>query len=219
MAEIFSEIHLIKAIFGKDCIMTSTHSTLGGQTKAEPPKVGDLVKDRGVYLGKYAGLAAYAAPDFLRDANGKQLVLNFNEAHEELTRRNDGRSYGNGSEKALRQAIDGDTYCDGDLVLTPKELLNGRDVDGNTVRAGENVYELLDKPAFNKVKATLSNGKDDLWAVSSSEHPDYTSGVYHVSLSSGYANWLIKANYRSGVVPVRLYRQPQATGPAPQVGG
>ena len=185
----------------------------GGQTKAEPPKVGDLVKDRGVYLGKYAGLDAYAADDVLRDKNGKQLLLTFNEAHVELTRRNGGWQAGNGTEAALlREIAKGGKDIEGKLVLPPLELLNGRNGDGTKVCPGENIFDLLDKPALSKVKATISNGKDDDWAVSSSEHPVHTSAVCHVRLSDGGDGWGTKPSFRSGVVPVRLYPSGECRG-------
>ena len=185
----------------------------GGQTKAEPPKVGELVKSRGVYLGKYAGLAAYAADDFLRDGNGEQKVLNFNEACAELTLRNGGRSYGNGTEEALRQAIKTGAYRDGDLVLPPKVLLNGRNSDGDKTRPGENVTDLLNQPAFNKIRETISNGSDDgCWAVSSSEHPVKSSGVGHVRLAGGYDYWTSRHGGESGVVPVRFYTPAHTPG-------
>ena len=178
------------------------------------PKVGELAEGRGVYVGKYAGLAAYAAPDFLRDETGRQLVLNFDEARDELTRRNGGKAYGDGTEMALCQAIENNTYRDGDLVLPPQELLSGRNVDeGDRVRAGENVYDLLDKPALNKVKATISNGEGaQCWALSGSEHPDDTLIVSHVRLTDGDDNWFRKDGSRSGVVPVRLYKPAHTLG-------
>ena len=175
-------------------------------------EIGDLVKGRGVYLGKYAGLAAYAADDFLRDGNGEQKVLNFNEACAELTLRNEGRSYGNGSAKALRQAIRTGAYRDGDLVLPPKQLLNGRNSDGDKVRPGENVTDLLNQPAFSTIRETISNGKDDGWAVSSSERPSNPSRVDHVSLSGGDDGWGTKNGHRSGVLLVRFYKLAQTPG-------
>ena len=175
-------------------------------------EIGDLVKGRGVYLGKYAGLAAYAALDFLRDGNGKQLLLNFFEANAELTLRNEGRSYGNGSAKALRQAIRTGAYRDGDLVLPPKELLNGKDANDDKVRPGENIYDLLGKPVFNTTRKRISNGKDDRWVVSSSERPSNPSRVDHVSLSSGDDGWSYKHGYRSGVVPLRFFKPTRGVG-------
>jgi hypothetical protein len=152
---------------------------------------------------------AYAADDFLRDGNGKQLVLNFNEALRELTVRNDGRAYGNGSEAALRQAIATGIYQDGDLALPPKELLHGYDVRGNITRRGQKVFAFLKAGTLPKIADTIANGfGDQLWAASGSEPPFNTSSVCHVRLTDGDHGWTYKGSYRSGV-PLRLYRSPK----------
>ena len=77
------------------------------------------------------------------------MILTFNEAVKELTGRNSGRRYGNGTQAALRQALREGKYQDGDQVLAPMEILNGRNAYGNTVRPGKNVVELMKvSPAF-----------------------------------------------------------------------
>ena len=191
--------------------------------QAEPvtlPKVGDAVDGRSVYLGGWAGVHAYAANDFLRDAKGKQLLLNFAEATKEFANRNGGRRYGDGSEANIRQAIAQGHYHDGDLVLPSKELLHGRDENENTTRPDANIFALMSKGALPKVAAVAQNGKgDQRWALSGSEHLGFPSFVCHVRLADGGDGWDRKAGSRSGVVPVRLYRQSRAIGPAPQVGG
>lgn len=92
--------------------------------------VGDLDPARGLYLGMVEAapghvVHAYAAEDFLRDVKGRQLILSFDEAVKELNKRN-GRSYCNGTDRAVEQAIIDGTYQDGDLVLPSKELPRAR---------------------------------------------------------------------------------------------
>ena len=184
------------------------------QRKPVPPELsgrGDFAEDRGVYVGKYAGLAVYTADDFLRDGSGRQLVLNFDEARDELTRHNGGRAYGDGTEKALRQAIENGSYRDGDLVLPPKELLVGKDVYGDKVRPDENIFDLLDAPSLSKIKSTVINGSGARkWALSSSssdpQHPDVPPYMYLAKLWDGGGYWLSRGYCRAAVVPVRLYR-------------
>ena len=189
------------------------------------PKVGDLVADRGVYLGPWEAapghtVHAYAADDCLRDAKGNQLVMNFNEATKEFANRNDGRRYGDGSEANIRQAIAQGTYQEGDLILPPKALLNGYDVQGNHTHPVGNIYTLMNNGHLPKVAAAVRNGEgDQKWAISGSEHPVNASRVYHASLTYGGGHWINKVCLRSAVVPVRFFRQPAASGPAPQVGG
>ena len=174
------------------------------------PKVGDAAEGRGVYLGEWGGVHAYAADDFLRDANGQKPFLTFNEAREELANCNGGRRYGDGTEANIRQAITQGNYRDGDLVLPSKELLHGRDVYGNTTRPEGSIYALMAKGALPKVTAAVQQGDevDREWALSGSEHPGTTSLVYYARLTDGGCFWFSKHIFCSAVVPVRLFRQP-----------
>ena len=106
-------------------------------------------------------------------------------------------------------------------MLPSKELLHGRDVQGNTTRPEGNIYTLMNKGALPKVAAAVQNGEgDQRWALSGSEHPVHTSDVAHVRLTDGGNLWGSKDyGSRSGAVPVRFFRQPTAAGPAPQVVG
>lgn len=186
--------------------------------------VGDLDPARGVYLGTIdAGesvVHAYAADDFLRDAKGQQLVLTFNEAVNELAKRNGGRSYGDGSDARIKYAIIVGDYTDGDLVLPSKELLHGRDVCETLVRPTQNIFDLMKSGKLPKIDR-LPRHDDILAVVSASEHPSghYPNLVSHVELTSGRRSfWCEKAKDYSPVVPVRHYRT-LSQAPAPAIGG
>jgi hypothetical protein len=185
------------------------------------PQPGQMVKGRGIYLGKWDPnndgniVYAYATPDFLRDTfTGKPLRRTFYEAVDELTLRNGGRKYGNGTETALRKAIKNGTYQDGDLALGPLEFYVGRNARGKSDRPGNNIYDLLrTAPAFDKILDTVNSSSGaGRWVVSGSEHPDKPC-VYHTSLTDGYVDWDYKDHRRSGVIPVRVFRT------APGLGG
>jgi hypothetical protein len=186
------------------------------------PQPGQMVEGRGIYLGTWDPnndgniVYAYATPDFLRGTvTGKPLRRTFYEAVDELTLRNGGRKYGNGTETALRKAIKDGTYQDGDLALGPLEFYNGKNVRGKSVRPGNNIYDLLRKaPAFKKILNTVnSSSRDGRWVVSGSAYPDGISRVYHARLTDGNDGWYAKDYTRSGVVPVRVFRT------APGLGG
>jgi len=181
--------------------------------------IGQLIDGIGIHLGswsfdsKYDPVAIYSADDFLRDRSGKQLVLNVKEAVNELTRRNHGRRYGNGTVAALRQALREGKYQDGDLVLAPRETLNGYDARGTHVRPDNNVYDLLrTSPAFEKLlNAVNSSSGDGRWSVSGSGHPDVSSAVWHALLkddvADGNPSGYTTVVDRSGVVPARMFRR------------
>jgi len=185
---------------------------------------GQLVAGKGVYMGPWSfdpkcdPVAIYSADNFLRDRSGKQLVLTFNEAVKELTSRNDGRRYGNGTEAALRQALREGKYQDGDLVLAPMEILNSYNARGEHVRPDNNVCDLLrTAPAFEKLLNTVNgNSGGGRWSVSGSEYPGYPSDVWHVFLTGGDGVWGDRDLARSGVVPARIFSrassQPGPTG-------
>ena len=191
------------------------------------PKVGEAVEGRGVYLGPWEAASghtvhAYAAEDFLRDANGNQLVMTFVKAREEFARRNFGWEAGNGTEAALRAEIaKGGNEFEGKLIIPPLELVNGYNLtDRNNPRTDGNIYALMNAGKLPKVAAAVQTGSDDQrWALSGSEHPGIPSRVYHVRLPYGANYGTSKGRTRSGAVPVRFFRQPTAAGPAPQVVG
>jgi len=133
--------------------------------------IGAVIEGRGIYHGAWQPrpngviVHAYSDTDLLRDASGKQLLLTWYQTRDELARRNNGRLYGDGTEPALRQALakpagSQGAYQDGDLVMAPQLLLNGRDMNGKQVRAELNTAYVLRGSkgnAFNKISETLKS--------------------------------------------------------------
>jgi hypothetical protein len=139
--------------------------------------IGTEVEGRGIYHGAWQPRAngvivhAYCDSDFLRDTSREQMLLNWYGARYELARRNNFRSYGDGTEPALRQALAKPSgtkgaYQDGDLVMGPRVLLTGVDEDGEKVllRAGRNTFDLLSGSkdnAFKNILETLRDARSD----------------------------------------------------------
>jgi hypothetical protein len=187
--------------------------------------IGAVIKGRGIYQGAWqprrngAIVHAYADTDLLKDASGQQMLLTWYAARDELARRNGGRRYGDGTEAALSAALSKSSgtegaYKDGDLVMGPQVLLNGRNVDGDKVRA-QNTFDLLSGSkgdALKNISKTLRDARSDAgrWSWSCSKDRDYSSTAWAVRLSDGYADWISKGSYRLGVLPFRFFREPHA---------
>jgi hypothetical protein len=185
--------------------------------------IGEVIEGRGIYHGAWqprpnsAIVHAYSCKDFLKDASGEQLLLTWYEASAELSRRNNGRRYGNGTEAALSDALAKPSgakgaYGNGDLVIAPEVLLNGQDADGNKIRS-QNTYDLSrsNGDVFQDISRTLSSGFPiGRWSWSCSEARDDTSHVMAVRLSDGLDDWLTKDYGRLGVLPFRIFREPHA---------
>jgi hypothetical protein len=186
--------------------------------------IGSVVEGRGIYHGAWQPrrngviVHSYSDTDLLKDASGKQLLLTWYEAGDELARRNNGRRYGDGTELALRRAVakpagTQGAYQDGDLVLGPQEFLNGFATSGLQVRKGQNAFDLLNgspKEAFANIAGTLRDTRSDYgrWSWSCSEGRDFSSLVRAVSLSDGFDAWHFKDYNRLGVLPFRIFREP-----------
>jgi hypothetical protein len=184
--------------------------------------IGTDVEGRGIYHGAWQPCAngvivhAYSDKDLLKDTSGKQLLLTWNEAGNELARRNGGRRYGDGTEAELRDALakpagTNGTYQDSDLVMAPQLLLNGRDIRGEKVRS-RNAFDLLGRStgnAFKNIAETLrdAGSVNGRWSWSCSEARGNASGVRAVSLSDGNDGWDDKGTFRLGVLPFRFFRE------------
>jgi len=190
-------------------------------------KIGDLVKDKGIYAGTYTvhtysedkTVEAYFATDFLRDASGQQLLLTFEEASRILLARNNGRKYGLGTERAVRHAIKKGKYIDGDLVFAPREFLNGYDGYGKLVRPDNNLCVLLktNKSSLKRIRDTVNSSRNQDKKSSLSGTPDGNK-IYRVKLTDGTheavrSDRFFEDDVRlTGVVPMRFFRIDPAPG-------
>lgn len=192
-------------------ITSTAPAACAQQAKAfRAPKIGKLVKGKGVYVGDWqitdtVIAPLYVAADFERDSNGKQIQQTFNRQKDEFAKRN-GRTYGNGCVAAIAQAMVNRTYNEGDCFHGPLEFLNGRDVYGNEMRK-VSVFSLLKagNPAFaERLLEEIKKG-NSCWAFSGTEHPVYTFLVHGVRLRDGGDDWHTKDHDYSGVLPFRAY--------------
>jgi len=183
------------------------------------PRTGQLIADRGIYLGVYepkdrSGRSlnkkshAFAMPEDLKDATGKNLILTFNNAAKEVGKlRNrhghDGLYLEN--DTALDEALKNGSYR-GQWIIPPRELLHGKDVDGNSV-AVENLLTNKDKGAFaGTFTLTDTSGSDGCpdWYWSLTEHREDRGYVWGVRLSGGNDGRNHKDGGRLACRPVRL---------------
>ena len=97
--------------------------------------------------------------------------------------------------------------------MGPRVLLNGRDTAGDKVRT-QNTVDLLNGSrgeAFKNISMTLNAGSGNArWSWSCTEGRVYSSSVWTVRLSDGSDVWGYKFNYRLGVLPFRIFREPHA---------
>ena len=199
--------------------LDNTEAPAAEWAAVDSQEIGHLIVGRGVYLGPWGVSSdkifdAYAADDFLRDSSGHQLTLYFAAAVDELTLRNEGRKYG-GTVESLRRSFSEQSrrygsiaYCDGDLVMPPKELLHGMDFRGNKVRSGRNVYDLMKKniPAFKKIREAVAYGVLANRLAGASIEPIASSYASCVNLSDGSEYPCHKFIEPLGVIPVRFYK-------------
>ncbi|NDA64475.1 MAG: hypothetical protein EBX50_20970 [Chitinophagia bacterium] len=192
---------------------------------------GEIVDGKGIYLGEWDPnndgkvIDVFVEDDFLRESSCIQSLFNFRAAVGELTRRNGGRSYGNGTDAAIRAAIKDDTYKDGDLFIPALEFITGRDAAGTELRSGNNIYALLKTaPAFRTILDTLNRSfYGGRWVLSSSvahtTAKDFS--VHQVRLinesnrKSPEASGFPQVSFCSAVIPVRAFRRDSAPAPVP----
>ena len=192
-----------------------------------PSDIGAVIKGRGIYHGAWQPVPngvivhAYSDTDFLRDASGRQMLLTWYEARDELARRNAGRRYGGGAEASLIAALSKPpgtewAYKDGDLVMGPRVLLNGKDNVRVEIRP-HNTDDLLSRSrgeAFARISETLREAPAasfERWSWTSSQAGVSSSGMWAVRLSDGNDIWYDKdVTNRLGVLPFRFFREPHA---------
>ena len=166
------------------------------------------IEGRGVYLGLWDAapghtVHVFVADDFLRDAEGRPLLLSFNEALIELARRNDGWTAGDGTEDALRrEIIGGGAEFEGKLLLPPNGLLETSIYEALTAGMLPGLAEAL--------RSATKPGQPDhqLWALSCTRHPKGRTLIRLFMLAGGSSARCYVDSYRTSVLPVWLKRAP-----------
>ena len=144
------------------------------------------VSERGIYLGAWGPAQekdVFLIPDWLRDENGRQIRVLFQEAGAVLAARNEGRSYGKGLDTDISAAMKSGEYKEGDLFLPPLELLSGSNAGGEKARANS-VCALSQTEAFEKiVKLDKKDPKFQRFALSGTALEE---AICEVLLPSGF---------------------------------
>jgi len=149
----------------------------------------------------------YAAHQDFTDASGKKILLTYKDTVKELASRKDWNGHDGGdfeNDAALYEALkDGSGI--GKWFIPPRELVNGRDVDGKVVRAENNLYALRETGDFKgtfTTKHTGSTHADWFWSCTETrDHPDF---VFLVRFSGGEDDWEHKGGFRLRCRPCRV---------------
>ena len=155
-------------------------------------------RDRnGQSLGKIFDL--YAAPTGLQDAQGRNLRLTFNAAVQHVAglrnwHGHDGMNMAN--DTAVYKTIQDGRYQDLEKWFIPtRDIVDGKDLDGQQIIMPDNLYALKDTGDFQNTFITTSNGSDCAhWYWSCTEHRDNPSNVWNVRFSDGDDDWNDKDN-------------------------
>lgn len=160
-------------------------------------QMGKPVTDKGILLKatlrtpKGAEVSLKLIPDFLRKGGGEIAELNFREAVAWANIANDGRTYGEGTAKAIGQAIDGGTFLNGDIIIAPAAALF-------------ELHDRLKESGFGTIKGIVDGSSSHAsWCVSSTGHSSDPSYVGHVRLKDRNDSWYSKDGLQSRVVACR----------------
>jgi hypothetical protein len=199
-------------------LIVSTNGTVkvkpapANDTSVSALMVGQLVAGQGVYIGQYAPkdrdgnslgkiFNVFAAP---QDLGGTEKYVDAVKHVAQLKNWNgfDGTNYA--TDRELYKAIKDGSY-NGGWIIPTRDLLSGKDVDGNKTQSG-NLLAAKDAGALKDTFKTSSGSGSDcpVWYLSSTEFRDYPSYVHIVRLSDGYAGWCRKDDFRLSCRPVRL---------------
>jgi len=186
---------------------------------SSPLVLGRLVPGKGIYTGTWEPkdrdgrpigqtFNVFAAPTDLTDSSGKKAVLTYNDAVKELGHLRNWHGHDGGTFKndtALYEALKNGTVPDQWFTAT-RELLCGKDVDGNDVRT-EHLLGLHDKGDFKGTFNTTQGSGDNKyhnWYLSCTEHRDDRAIVWATRLPDGDADWINKALIRLSSRPCRV---------------
>ena len=119
-------------------------------------QIGQLVQGKGVYVGEWKPTDSngrslnqtfdlYAAPEDIRQSNGDNLLMTFNDAVAHVAGLQNWHGH-NGSdfknEKAVMEAVRNNPNALGNWFIPTKEILHGRNTNGDEVQS-DNLYNHL----------------------------------------------------------------------------
>jgi hypothetical protein len=190
------------------------------EAKVAPFELGKLIPGKGIFMGQWEPkdrdgkpigqkFNVFAAPTDLTGADGERACLTYNDAVKAVGQlRNwhghDGWMIEN--DTALYKVLEsGDGI--GKWFIPPRELLCGKDVDGNVVR-GEHLYKLRNEGDFKGtfVPTTKGDSSTDYpsYYWSCSELRDYHTHVWATRLPAGGVDWDHKDLLRFSSRPCRV---------------
>ena len=174
-------------------------------------EIGQMVKGKGVYVGAWEPkdcddqslgktFDLYAAPQDVVDAQGKKILLTFNDAAAHVAGLNKWHGY-DGADLRNDTAVY-DAIREGRLEELEKWFIPTRDV------VDANLYQNKDKGAL-KDTFTDKRGSDGArWYWSCTEHPGYSSDVCSVDFTGGDVGWDVKDDFKLSTRPVRAELRP-----------
>ena len=180
-------------------------------------QIGQLVEGKGIYVGEWKPTDSngrslnqtfdlYAAPEDIRQSNGDNILMTFNDAVAHVSGLQNWHGHNGGdfkNEKTVMEAVRNNPSVLGNWFIPTKEMLNGRNTNGDEVQS-DNLYNHREKMPSGSEFITTDNGSGDAhWYWSCTEHPDYSSYVYNVHFTDGDDGWGGKGDCKLSTRPVR----------------
>ena len=187
MRALLKVVHLETCSNGSPAAHSGTHF---------PVVVGQPITDEGIPWGKLRSgdktIRLYLIPDYVRDASGRPLELNAEQAVDMVTSFNGGFKYGSGFEKDVKAAVADGDFKEGTIILARSfDLLELSEQRKYTLGLGD----------LNTVVQTdaVHNSR----CVSGTQHPSDPALVDHINIRNGWNNWLGKDVCSSRVILLR----------------
>lgn len=192
------------------------------RAEAERPSLilGTLIPGKGIFAGLWEpkgrdGHAlgkkfnVFAAPTDLTDSSGRKAVLTYNNAVKELGQLRNWHGHDGGTFKndaALYEALKSGTVPD-QWFIPPRDLLHGKDVDGNAVRTGH-LYDLKNTGDFKGTFVPTAGGDNfpdyPSYYWSCTEHRGTRTSVCVVRFPDGRGGWGLRDYTRLSSRPCRV---------------
>jgi hypothetical protein len=185
-------------------------------------QIGQLVEGKGIYMGEWKPTDSndrslnktfdlYAAPEDIRQDNGDNLLMTFNNAVRHVAGLQNWHGHNGGdfkNEKDVMKAVRNNPGALGSWFIPTKEMLHGRNTNGDRVQS-DNLYAHRERMPSGGEFVTINNGSGNArWYWSCTEHPDVSSIVCDVNFTDGDGDWDGKDNYKLSTRSVRAELRP-----------